>query len=70
MPFVEVVLHASTQSKYRDQAFRIYQVTGKKPIVVKKECPGFVANRLQPALCNETYSLVQRGIVSAEKLGS
>ena len=70
IPLVEIVPHAGTQGKYTDQAFRFYQAMGKKPIIVKKEIPGFVANRLQAAVCNEAYSLVQRGVVSAEELGS
>ena len=70
IPLVEIVPHPGTRSEYTDQAFRFYQAMGKKPIVVKKEVPGFVANRLQAAVCNEAYSLVQRGVVSAEELGS
>ena len=70
MPLVEIVPHPGTQSKYTDQAFHFYQATGKKPIIVKKEVPGFVANRLQAAICNEAYSLVQRGVVTPEELGS
>ena len=70
MPLVEIVPHPGTQSKYTDQAFRFYQAMGKMPIIVKREIPGFVANRLQAAICNEAYSLVQRGVVSAEELGS
>ena len=70
IPLVEIVPHPGTQSKYTDQAFQFYQAMGKKPIIVKKEVPGFIANRLQAAVCNEAYSLVQRGVVSAEDLGS
>lgn len=70
MPLVEIVPHPGTQSKYTGQAFQFYQAMGKKPIIVKEEIPGFVANRLQAAICNEAYSLVQRGVVSAEELGS
>ena len=70
MRLVEVVPHPSTQSQYTDQATQFHKLMGKAPVVVKKETPGFVMNRLQAAICNEAYSLVQRGIVSAEELGS
>ena len=70
MPLVEIVPHPGTQGEYTNEAFQFYQAMGKKPIIVKKETPGFVANRLQAAICNEAYSLVQRGVVSAEELGS
>ena len=46
MPLVEVVAHPRTQSKYMDLAFQFYLTMGKKPIVVKQKCHGFVASRL------------------------
>jgi 3-hydroxybutyryl-CoA dehydrogenase len=39
---------------------------GKKPIHVKKDLPGFLANRLQHALGREAVSLVQNGVASPE----
>ncbi|KAH0398994.1 hypothetical protein KCU89_g6666, partial [Aureobasidium melanogenum] len=36
--------------------------------LLHKEIPGFVSNRLQAAINNEAYSLISRGIVSAEDL--
>lgn len=36
---------------------------------MKQETPGFIANRLQVAVMREAYSLVNRGVVSAEDLG-
>ena len=41
---------------------------GMNPIVLRKETTGFVFNRLQGALLNEAYSLVQDGVVSAEDI--
>lgn len=46
-----------------------YQALKKDPVLVKQETPGFIANRLQAAVCNEAYSLVERGVISAEDLG-
>ena len=46
-----------------------YKGLGKDPVLVKQETPGFIANRLQAAVCNEAYSLVERGVISAEDLG-
>ena len=43
-----------------------YKSLGKSPVLVKKETPGFLANRLQAAVLSEAYSLVSRGIASAE----
>ena len=46
-----------------------YKDLGKVPVLVNQETPGFIANRLQAAVCNEAYSLVERGVISAEDLG-
>jgi 3-hydroxybutyryl-CoA dehydrogenase len=37
---------------------------GKAPVVVRRDVPGFVANRLQYALLREAYSLVDAGVCS------
>jgi 3-hydroxybutyryl-CoA dehydrogenase len=36
------------------------------PVVVKKDIPGFLANRIQHALMREVWSLIDRGIASPE----
>lgn len=69
MPLVEVVPHDRTNKTAVDVAMSFYKAMGKSPVLVNQECPGFVANRLQAALNGEAYSLVQRGIVSAEACG-
>lgn len=69
MPLVEVVPHPATDETAVRTAMEFYKSLGKSPVLIKQETPGFVANRLQAALVNEAYSLVQRGIVSAEACG-
>jgi len=69
MPLVEVVPHPGTCNTAIATALQFYNSLGRKAINIKEETPGFVANRLQAALCNEAYSLVSRGIVSAQELG-
>jgi 3-hydroxybutyryl-CoA dehydrogenase len=39
---------------------------GKAPVVVRRDTPGFVVNRLQYALLREAYALVDSGIASFE----
>src|SRR4051795_9411421 len=41
---------------------------GKLPQLVKKEIPGFVANRLQAALFREAIHLVREGVVTEQEL--
>lgn len=69
MPLVEVVPHPGTAETSVEAAMTFYRFLAKSPVLVKQEIPGFAANRLQAALCNEAYSLVARGILSAQDLG-
>jgi 3-hydroxybutyryl-CoA dehydrogenase len=39
---------------------------GKTPVMVEKDVPGFIGNRLQHALWREAISLVENGICSAQ----
>ncbi|KAJ5746940.1 uncharacterized protein N7511_008636 [Penicillium nucicola] len=68
VPLVEVVPHPGTSEEYVTAACAFYSSLDKDPVVVRKETPGFIANRLQAAVCAEAYSLVSRGVVSAEDL--
>ena len=68
MPLVEVVPHPGTSVTTISTATDFYRSLGKKPILLRHEIPGFVANRLQAAINNEAYSIISRGIVSAEDL--
>ncbi|KAI9924199.1 hypothetical protein ASPWEDRAFT_136896 [Aspergillus wentii DTO 134E9] len=68
VPLVEVVPHQATGDAYVTAALEFYRNLGKDPVLVRKETPGFIGNRLQAALCAEAYSLVSRGVVSAEDL--
>jgi 3-hydroxyacyl-CoA dehydrogenase len=69
MPLVEVVPHPGTNDTSINTALQFYNSLGRKAIHIRQETPGFVANRLQAAFCNEAYSLVARGIVTAQELG-
>ncbi|RKK68757.1 hypothetical protein BFJ69_g13317 [Fusarium oxysporum] len=68
IPLVEVVPHPDTSSQSVNTALLFYKSVGKRPILLHHEVPGFVSNRLQAAINNEAYSLISRGIVSAEDL--
>ncbi|MEI4770609.1 3-hydroxyacyl-CoA dehydrogenase NAD-binding domain-containing protein [Psychrobacillus sp. FJAT-51614] len=67
-PLVEVVPSAFTESHHIQKTMSFLQSINKKPVLLKKEIQGFVANRLQSALSREAMSLVQNGIVSSEEL--
>ena len=64
LPLVEVVPGEKTGEAAVDQAMAFYTALGKKPIRLRHELPGHVANRLQAALWREAYSLVDRGVAT------
>ncbi|WP_078282548.1 3-hydroxyacyl-CoA dehydrogenase family protein [Mycobacteroides franklinii] len=68
MPLVEVVPGARTSDSTLDTAVELYRTLGRAPIVIRKEIPGFVANRLQVALTREAQYLVEEGVVSVRDL--
>jgi len=64
LPLVEVVPGESTAEPAVETAMGFYTALGKKPIRLRHELPGHVANRLQAALWREAYSLVDRGVAT------
>src|SRR6478736_6256744 len=58
IPLVEVVGGAKTSPQAIEQAMAFYASIGKKPIQLRKELPGHVANRLQAALYREMLYLI------------
>src|SRR5271154_5604532 len=67
VPLVEVVGGAKTSPEAIQQAMRFYASIGKKPIHLRKELPGHVANRLQAALYREMLYLIEQGVLSVEE---
>ncbi|MDT7667112.1 MAG: ketoreductase [Pseudonocardiales bacterium] len=68
VPLVEVVPGERTDPEAVAEAVEFYRALGKKPMVLRKEVPGFVANRLQAALFREAVYLVEQGVVDIGEL--
>ncbi len=64
IPLVEVVGGVKTSPEAIQQAMTFYASIGKKPILLHKELPGHVGNRLQAALYREIMFLIQQGVLS------
>jgi carnitine 3-dehydrogenase len=64
IPLVEVVGGTKTSPEAIQRAIAFYASIGKKPILLNKELPGHVANRLQAALYREVMYLIQQGVLS------
>ena len=61
IPLVEVVGGERTSERAIADAMAFYVSVGKRPVHVRQELDGHLANRLQAALWREAYSLVARG---------
>jgi 3-hydroxyacyl-CoA dehydrogenase len=65
VPLVEIVGGAKTSEETIQRVAEFYKAIGRRTVLVRKEMPGHVANRLQAALSREVYYLVAEGVVSA-----
>ena len=66
IPLVELTSGDKTDPELLQLAYDFYQSIGKKAVLLRKECPGFIANRLQLALYREVQDLIMRGVCSVE----
>jgi carnitine 3-dehydrogenase len=64
IPLVEVVGGAQTAPATVERAMAFYAAIGKRPIHIRREVKGHVANRLQAALWREAVHLVAAGVAS------
>jgi 3-hydroxyacyl-CoA dehydrogenase len=63
IPLVEVVGGEKTSPEAVRRAIEFYASIGKKPIHLRKEVVGHVANRLQAAIYREVVNLINWGVV-------
>lgn len=66
IPLVEVVQTEHTGSEIVRACMDLLTRVGKIPVHIRKDVPGFVANRLQHALWREAIHIVEAGICDAE----
>ena len=66
VPLVEVVRSDATDAVVARSVFDLMQKLHRKPVMVAKDIPGFLANRMQHALMREAWSLIERGIATPE----
>ncbi len=62
IPFVEVVKSRKTGEGVAEKAYDLLESAGRKVVILKKNAPGFLANRLQHALFREAINIVEQGI--------
>jgi 3-hydroxybutyryl-CoA dehydrogenase len=66
VPLVEVILGKTTDPRHGATLLSFMRGCGMVPVLVKKDLPGFLANRLQHALAREAFAMIDDGIASAE----
>jgi carnitine 3-dehydrogenase len=68
VPLVEVVAGTQTAPATVERALAIYAGLGKRPIHIRREVRGHVANRLQAALWREAVHLLVEGVASVANI--
>src|SRR5712692_5438168 len=66
MPLVEVVMGVATEEDVAKRTMTILEQIGKTPVLIRKDRPGQLGNRIQSALMREAMFIVEQGIASAE----
>jgi 3-hydroxybutyryl-CoA dehydrogenase len=68
MPLVEIVLGEKTDPARAEEVRELLERCGKAPVVVKKDTPGQLGNRMHMALIREAAHIVSEGIATAEEV--
>jgi len=66
IPLVELIKGDETKDETIDILFELAKKIDKEPVVVKKDAPGFIGNRLQFAVFREALNIVEQGIADIE----
>jgi len=68
LPVIEIVPGQATAPAALERARALVGALGKQPVVLAKEVPGYVVNRLAAALWREAVDLVLDGVVDVQQL--
>ena len=68
LPGVEIVPGKRTKKNFLKNAYKFYKSVSMNPIMIKKELPGYLSDRLQEALWREALHIVNEGYASTKEL--
>ncbi|MFO1035748.1 MAG: 3-hydroxyacyl-CoA dehydrogenase NAD-binding domain-containing protein [Geminicoccaceae bacterium] len=68
LPLVEICGGDRTSAGTKERAAAFYATLGMKPLMIRKEIDGFVADRLMEALWREALHLVNDGVATTEEI--
>ncbi|WP_455368300.1 3-hydroxyacyl-CoA dehydrogenase NAD-binding domain-containing protein [[Eubacterium] cellulosolvens] len=66
LKLVELVPGENTSQQTIRKTYEFMEDLGKIPVIVKREIPGFIGNRLQAALWREALNIIEKGIATVE----
>ncbi len=66
VPLVEIIPTKWTDESIVKRTRALFTQIGQKPVVLKKEVPGFIVNRVQYAILTECYRLIADDVISVE----
>jgi 3-hydroxybutyryl-CoA dehydrogenase len=68
MDLVEVVRGPSTSEATAERAMEVARMIGRTPVLLRKEIPGFIVNRILHMATQEAYRLLDAGVASFEDI--
>ncbi len=68
MRLIEIIRGVETSDETINTILGVTRNMGKEPVVVKKDCAGFIVNRILVPALNEAISLVWEGIAEPEDI--
>lgn len=68
VPLVEIVLMSEANRPAARRVDALMRAIGRQPVMVNRDIPGFIGNRLQHALKREAIALVASGVCDAETI--
>jgi 3-hydroxybutyryl-CoA dehydrogenase len=68
VPTVEIVPSPLTSEAVTQTTLALHRNIGKLAIVLRRELPGFLVNRVQVAVMREVWDLLAKGVASAEDI--
>ena len=68
VPLVEVIRMKATAKGLPEKVAQVMLDLGKVPVQVRKDLPGFLANRMQHALSREAFAMVDDGVATPEDI--
>lgn len=64
MPLVEIIKSDQTSDETAQVAYDLMAKIGKSPVMVQKEVPGFIGNRIQIAIWREILWMLEEGVAT------